>query len=343
MTLWLVRAGADGEREDAALDNGLLLFGAPELPDLSRFGSKEEMRDLCAHTYGITSPHSAANCAGHLWSFARGIQPRDLVCMPLKRRAAVAVGRVTGPYRYDADASPDMHHVRPVEWLNTDIPRATLGQDLLRSLSSEHSVCRVRSENAEARVETIVETGRDPGYSAEPLSPVDGGSDDLTEAPPDLEEYARDQIVAHIGATFKGHHLARLVAALLRAQGYQTLVSPPGPDGGVDIIAGQGAMGFDPPRLCVQVKSGEGPADVRVLRELLGSMPSFGAEMGLLVSWGGFRRSVDAEARSKYFEVRLWDAGDLVEALLESYERLPEDIQAELPLKRIWTLVREEE
>jgi len=31
-----------------------------------------------------------------------------------------------------------------------------------------------------------------------------------------------------------------------------------------------------------------------------------------------------------------------VDVLLENYERLPEDLKAELPLKRIWTLVPEE-
>jgi hypothetical protein len=29
--------------------------------------------------------------------------------------------------------------------------------------------------------------------------------------------------------------------------------------------------------------------------------------------------------------------------LLEQYERLPEDLRAELPLKRVWTLVLEEQ
>ena len=32
----------------------------------------------------------------------------------------------------------------------------------------------------------------------------------------------------------------------------------------------------------------------------------------------------------------------MIENLLTHYEQLPEDIQAELPLKRIWTLVLEE-
>ena len=40
--------------------------------------------------------------------------------------------------------------------------------------------------------------------------------------------------------------------------------------------------------------------------------------------------------------VRLWDSSDLVGAIYRNYERLPAEIQAELPLKRVWMLVVEE-
>lgn len=53
--------------------------------------------------------------------------------------------------------------------------------------------------------------------------------------------------------------------------------------------------------------------------------------------------SVLAEARRLFFEIRLWDADNLVDAVLESYDRLPEDIQAELPLKHIWSRVPDEQ
>ena len=71
-------------------------------------------------------------------------------------------------------------------------------------------------------------------------------------------------------------------------------------------------------------------------------MKNVGAQQGLLVSWSGFKKSVLSESRRLYFEIRLWDAGDLLAILQEHYHRLPEDLQAELPLKRVWTLVLEE-
>lgn len=93
---------------------------------------------------------------------------------------------------------------------------------------------------------------------------------------------ARDQILDNLNKKFKGHDLSRLVEAILQAQGYITKQFDPGPDEGIDILAGSGPMGFSSPRICVQVKSSQSPVDVTVLRNLLGELNSFGADQGLL-------------------------------------------------------------
>lgn len=130
--------------------------------------------------------------------------------------------------------------------------------------------------------------------------------------------------------------------AVLQAEGYLTRVSPPGPDGGVDILAGSGPLGFGEPRMCVQVKSSSSPSDVTVLRGLQGILQNFRAEQGLLVSWGGFKSSVLQEARQSFFQIRLWDSGDLLKAIFKNCDKFSDQLQAELPLKRIWALVLEE-
>ena len=55
---------------------------------------------------------------------------------------------------------------------------------------------------------------------------------------------------------------------------------------------------------------------------------------------GGFTRDLEREARQGFFAVRLWHADDLVSAICRNYERLPEHIQNDIPLERVWTLVR---
>jgi hypothetical protein len=39
----------------------------------------------------------------------------------------------------------------------------------------------------------------------------------------------------------------------------------------------------------------------------------------------------------------LWDQNDLIEKLQEQFERLPQDLRAELPLKRMRTIAAQEE
>jgi restriction system protein len=71
-------------------------------------------------------------------------------------------------------------------------------------------------------------------------------------------------------------------------------------------------------------------------------MQTFKADQGLLVSWSGFNSVVQREARLSFFAVRLWNANHLVDAVLANYDKFPEELQSQLPLKRIWALVLEE-
>lgn len=51
----------------------------------------------------------------------------------------------------------------------------------------------------------------------------------------------------------------------------------------------------------------------------------------------------DQQPTSQFFRVRLWDADAVIEELLGQYDRLPAEIRAELPLKRIWTVASQDE
>jgi len=341
MAVWMVRAGRRGDQEQEALEGDLVTIHWNELPDLSTIQDRETLAALYRKTYPNESPAQVASGVGQVWAFCNRIEPGHLVVLPLHAQAAVAIGKVTGPYRYRNDLSDDIRHTRPVQWLRKDIPRTGFQQDLLSRISLPPTVYRISRNNAEGRIEAILNGQQDPG-----MAEVEEGEASETEAQveiQDIQQSAADQIVSYIQSKFTRHKLADLVDAVLQAEGYLTQVSPPGPDGGVDILAGAGPMGFGSPRLCVQVKSSPDPVDVNVLRGLQGILPNFGADQGLLVCWGGFKTSVIQEARRSFFTIRLWDSGDLLQALLKNYNKLPVDLQAELPLKQVWALALEEE
>jgi len=342
--VFLVRAGGSGEDEETALEQGLAIVGFRDYPSLADAADYDAILKVVNKTKPDLKPRAAGNYAGQLWAFAVAMQEGDIVVLPRKLTSQIALGRVTGPYQY-RKVNDEFLHTRAVKWIRPDVPRTTFAQDLRYSFGAFLTVCNISRNDAEQRVAAVLDGKPDPGPSPgsekstkQPQAPID------TEATtfPDLAELAHDQIVNQIQSRFKGHALSQLVDAVLKAEGWATKLSPPGPDGGVDILAGRGSLGLDQPRLCVQVKSQNSPADVTIYRTLQGTMQTFKAEQGLLVCWGGFNRVVQTEAKQGHFSVRLWDSRDLVEAIYRNYEHLPAEVQAELPLKKVWMLVPEE-
>ena len=332
MSLWMVRAGGHGEQEPGAIDNNVVTIGWNEFPDLSNLKNRSELTKLFVQIHPTAKKNQIPNEVGQMWRFAREIQVGDLVALPLKTQSAIAIGKVKGPYEY-IKLADNIKHIRRVSWEKT-IPRSAFDQDILYSLGAFMTVCRIKRHDAENRVRKLlqIEDTTGPGVDTE----------GVTEETINIEESTRDQVIKYVGAKFMGHGLARLVEAILHAQGYVTRKSPPGPDGGVDILAAAGSLGFDRPWLCVQVKSSSSQVDVKVLRELQGVMSRVNAEQGLLVAWGGFNNSCIKEATDAFFSIRLWDQGALLEEIFKYYERFDDELKAELPLKKIWALVIEE-
>jgi len=332
MSLWLVRAGRHGEQEQGALENDVVTIGWNELPDLSKLKNKGELTKLYVRIHPKAKKNQIANEVGQVWRFASEIQAGDLVALPLKTQSAIALGKVEGPYEYK-ELTDNIKHVRRVKWIKT-IRRSAFDQDILYSLGAFMTVCRIKRNDAENRVVRLLQVEVPPE--------TEETGEGIAEETIDIEESARDQVIKYVGAKFKGHGLARLVETILSAQGYVTRQSPPGPDGGVDILAAAGPLGFNKPWLCVQVKSSSSQVDVRVLRELQGVMSRVRAEQGLLVAWGGFNNACIKEANDAFFSIRLWDQGALLEEILKYYERFDDALKAELPLKKIWALVIED-
>ena len=158
----------------------------------------------------------------------------------------------------------------------------------------------------------------------------------------DIENEALDAIKNLMIQKAKGHDLAKIVDAILRAKGFTTYVSPPGPDKGVDILASAGTLGFGSPKICVQVKSTDAPVDRTVLDQLGGVMKNFNAEYGLLVSWSGFKSSVIHEIANQFFQIRLWSHIEIVDEFLQHYDQMDDKIKELIPLKKIWAVNNDE-
>ncbi|WP_321799855.1 restriction endonuclease [Caballeronia sp. J97] len=129
-----------------------------------------------------------------------------------------------------------------------------------------------------------------------------------------------------------------LVADLLRAMGYHIgWVSPPGKDGGVDIIANTDPLATRPPRIKVQVKRVGQRVDTDGLKSFIAIINE--DDVGLFVSTGGFTRDAESFARNQERrKITLIDSERLIELWIELYGKLDDKARSRLPLTPIYFL-----
>lgn len=150
----------------------------------------------------------------------------------------------------------------------------------------------------------------------------------------EAEEQAWAEISQYLRA-MNPYDFQELVADLLRAMAYHvSWVSPPGRDGGLDILAWPDALGTQLPRIKVQVKRQQQAVSVEGLRSFMALLGD--DDVGLFVCTGGFTRDAETEARTqenrritligleKLFD--LWDA---------HYDKLTDRARRRLPLRSI--------
>ena len=352
MDAWVIRSGRLGERDQWALDGGTSGGGWREVPDLTGCQTREAIGAVVRAAFPGASEGKLNNFTGQLWALRSRISPGDILVMPLKTTKQIAIGRVTSGYEFDTlQEDPHKRHLVRVDWKRTDVPRTAIKQDLLFTLGSAMSIFAPSKNAAIKRLEHVLEHGFDPGAVALATSPkpdaagtskshadLAGSTDvDEPELAADIEQVALDRITQRIAEDFAGHALATLITAIMSADGFTCVQAPPGPDGGIDITAGRGPLGLDTPRVLVQVKSG-GQIGAPVVTQLHGVMTTNGADQGLLVAWGGLSKPARDALRHQHMRVRVWESADVVDAVLRTYERLPEDVRSALPLRRVWML-----
>jgi restriction system protein len=350
MTLWLIRAGSRGEHEQKFLEESRVYVAWDGLSvDLGSLADRQALMRVLDQRFPDGKRRALINWSSQVWSFAHEMTEGDWVVMPSKLQSGLYFGVLKGGYHFEPSGPDPYFHWRSVDWFSGLIPRSSFSQDLLYSFGAFMTICRVQRNDAEPRVRAMAardwkpesSSGRSQAGSAGKES--SGDQDDGLEADNvDLEILARDRIERLIEARFKGHGLAVLIEAILQAEGYTTYRSPEGPDGGADILAARGELGFGNPSICVEVKSSDSPTDRPMVDKLIGAGLKFGADNCLFVSWSGFKPTVQKELARDFFRVRLWSRQEILEKLFAHYDQLPEEIRLALPLKRVWMAAEQE-
>ncbi|CAM2823477.1 restriction endonuclease [Salinicoccus roseus] len=339
MTVWLFRAGKNGEYENKFLEDNRIYLTWDSLNfNLKSIESKELLVEKLMEHYDIEKKKTAINWASQIWPMARKIDVGDYIALPSKLNRTIHIGVVKSQYIYDENLENPYFHYREVDWIKEDIPRERFDQDILYSLGAFMTVCKIQRNNAEERIKEMKNNGWQVPKNKRTVQLVDESEE---PASIDIEEFIYDQISERIIRKFKGSKMETLIEEILKAQGFTTFKSPEGSDHGVDILASSDLLGFGSPRICVQVKTEDSPLDRPTLDQLVGTMSNFNADYGLLVSWSGFKSSVTREVPKHFFKVRLWDSKTIIQQIFEHYDNLSDDIKNEIPIKRVWMLDKE--
>ncbi len=331
-SVWGIHAGKTGDAHTFFTKKSCIALGWPKLGDLSKLpANREDFKDRLISAYPETKPGAIPVNAGQVFRFVYEMKPGDLVVYPSKHDRQIHIGQVEGDYRYDTETEPAYPHVRQVKWLRV-APRSHFSQGALYEVGSAMSLFAVKNYAEEYRIAAEGKTTPPPVAHDETVAAV----------AEDIEETTRDFILKRLAQDVKGHPFADFVAHLLEAMGYQTRVSPEGPDGGIDILAHKDELGFEPPIIKVQVKSTEGSIGDPVVSALYGKVGP--GEFGLLVTLGTFTSQAANFAKSKS-NLRLIDGEELVELVFQHYDSFDSRYKGLLPLRHVYVpeLIESEE
>lgn len=325
MTMWMVRAESGGALFQKFMDECVVAIGWSEIGSLEGLSSRDEILKKVEDEWPDWKPRRQKMAAGCLQRIKNEIADGDHVVTYDPDRRVYAVGTISGPYRFQAGFDPDYgdDNVRPVTWKG-EIDRDDLSAQSKNSLGAISALFLLPPEVEENVLSVLA--GEASAAEEDEAAEVDLLLQDMEVK---SREFVKDQIVR-----LDWEDMQELVAGILRAMGYKTRVSGKGPDRGKDIVASPDGFGFEDPRIVVEVKHRQAQMGSQDIRSFVGGRhPN---DKGLYVSTGGFTKDAYYEADRANIPVTLMGIDELVDAVLENYERMDIDTQRILPLKRLY-------
>lgn len=156
---WVIRAGREGEAEELALAESCAVTGWSEVGELSAAMTRDDLKAAIETAYDDHSRAKLNSGAGRLFRFVNDVVEGDVVVLPLQTSVGeVAVGRVTGPYRYRPQfLDRDAVNTRAVDWFAPAVARDKFPEELRSALSRQGAISRISQPDAVNRLAAVAE------------------------------------------------------------------------------------------------------------------------------------------------------------------------------------------
>lgn len=327
--MWGIHAGATGDADNLFLQENRIGIGWTLMGDLSLIPNDiYAFRHRLSSVYPHYKPGAIPINAGQLHRFIHIMQVGDIIAYPSKKDKQIHIGEVSGDYSFDP-SDPGYPNQRSVTWLKHS-PRTSFPPAALFEAGSAMSLFRI--QNYDSSFRSVLDSQQALNVTNPNTTTVN--SDPVPPLIADnIEDITRDFILSQLSLHLRGHPLAAFVAHLFETMGYRTQISPPGADGGVDIVAHKDEFALLPPIIKVQVKSSSssvGGPEVAYLNGVLGQ-----SEYGILVTIGTFTNAAKSNA-SGMSRVRLIDGSALTDLVLQHYDALDPKYKSIVPLKKVY-------
>jgi restriction system protein len=328
--LWVVRAGRDAVYVEDFLAGQMVAIGWNATGDLTNIQSRTQVSAELANCYPEYTKFQLSMNTGQVHRFLCELVKGETVLTYEPGRRIYHVGTIVGDYVFRPENDIELRHTRAVDW-SASVERDSLTAGTKNSLGSIATIFRA-SDAASAEVLALMASSPS-GTSVVQPKPEITVADDEVEVLQDTEQRALEFLQDRL-SKLSWDQMQELVAGLLRAMGYKTRISPPGPDRGKDIVASPDGFGFESPRIVTEVKHRKGAMGAPDVRAFAGGLRH--RDNGLYVSTGGFTREARYEADRANHPMTLMDAGDLSKAVVDHYDAMDLETRTLLPLKKIY-------
>ena len=330
MAMWKITSGRGSRLTDQFLDRNCVAIGWREVGDYTASASRDDLIVRFANAYPDKTSKQVSVIANQAWRFLRAVEIGDDVIVYDPPNRKYAIGKISSAPTYRPDAISVLPVMRSVEWKGF-VNRDDLSQKTKNSLGAIMALFKVPDE---CHLEIL--GGPDPAGANNELVDLLEAEDQPSKLDSfdGLAELALERIKDRL-TNLTWDEMQEMVAALLRALGYRTQVSPAGPDRGKDIVASRDGFGFEPPRIVVEVKHRpKQPMGAPEIRAFLGGRHA--EDRGLYVSTGGFTREAHFEAERASTVTHLMTLDDLASSIVENYDSLDARGRILLPLQKLY-------